>query len=78
MARQVETSSFKVVPLTGDQKRVGEQLKSLLGFKPESVRMLQGRSGGCAVAKVRLGISGTAEFILDNGLLVGLPPLTRR
>ena len=79
MARHAEESSGNAgVRVAVEQLRVSEQVKRFFGIKPLSVQILKGRAGQCAVAKVPLGVCRTAEFILDNGLLVGIPPFPKR
>ena len=58
-----------------EQQRAREQVKRVFGREAESVRppKLCGLRGVC-FAKVGFGVSNSIEFILADGLLIGIPP----
>jgi len=58
-----------------EQLRAREHVKRVFGREPESVRppKLCGLRGVC-FARVGFGSSNSVEFILADGLLIGIPP----
>ena len=75
MTRSVD--EFKPRTEGNEQQRAREHVKRVFGREAESVRAPQlcGLSGVC-FARVGFGTSGSVQFILANGLLVGIPPQT--
>jgi hypothetical protein len=58
-----------------EQQRAREHVKRVFGREPESIRppKLCGLQGIC-FARVGFGITNSVEFILADGLLIGIPP----
>jgi hypothetical protein len=75
MTRSVD--GFKPSAEGTEQQRAREHVKRVFGREPESVRppTLCGLRGVC-FARVGFGVSNSVEFILSDGLLIGIPPGT--
>jgi hypothetical protein len=67
-------NEFKPSAEGNEQQRAREHVKRVFGWAPESIRppKLCGLKGVC-FAKVQFGASTQVEFILANGLLIGIP-----
>lgn len=76
MTRSVD--EFKPGAEGGEQQRAREHVKRVFGREPESIRppKLCGLQGVC-FARVGFGATNSIEFILADGLLIGIPPKTR-
>ncbi len=76
MTRSVD--EFKPGAEGDEQQRAREHVKRVFGREPESIRppKLCGLRGVC-FARVEFGTSNGIEFILSDGLLIGIPPTTR-
>jgi hypothetical protein len=58
-----------------EQQRAREHVKRVFGREPEAIRppKLCGLRGVC-FARVGFGVSNPIEFILSDGVLIGIPP----
>ena len=73
MTRSVD--EFKPGAVGDEQQRAREHVKRVFGREPELVRppKLGGLRGVC-FARVGFGADNSVEFILADGLLIGIPP----
>jgi hypothetical protein len=73
MTRSV--NEFKPSAEGNEQQRAREHVKRVFGREPEAVRppRLCGLRGVC-FARVGFGSSNPIEFILADGVLIGIPP----
>jgi len=81
MAWRVDESTFDAgVAEKTERQRACDRVERFCGRKPESVQFLNAgytlREALC-FAKVQMGIGRAVEFILTDGLLVGIPPKTK-
>jgi len=76
MTRSV--NEFKAGAEGSEQQRAREHVKHVFGREPEAVRPSRncGLKGVC-FARVQFGLGNSVEFIVANGLLIGLPSDSR-